>query len=211
MAANAYICTIEFKSTPTIMKKLTSITAALLMAMASLTLTSCDDDEGIANTLWGVWEGQMASYYSHGGTSYSVTYSVISFDKDPYYSASGTGYWIDYFDNSGYQYYATHIEWVVRNRNIYIESIEDGDEWVIYDYELYDDRFTGHINNDSGSQMSFSLYKTSAPDLYDYEWGWDNSTYYYNAINPSETTRSTETDGTKPVRHFGTSLATEHK
>ena len=39
------------------MKKITSLMAVIAMAVMSFTLVSCDDDDYIADTLWGVWEG----------------------------------------------------------------------------------------------------------------------------------------------------------
>ena len=41
------------------MKKFTSYIAMMMIALTSLTFTSCNDDEDIANTLWGAWEGEM--------------------------------------------------------------------------------------------------------------------------------------------------------
>ena len=41
------------------MKKFTSLTAIFMMAMMAFTFTSCTDDDDIADTLWGVWEGDM--------------------------------------------------------------------------------------------------------------------------------------------------------
>lgn len=62
-----YICNRIFKTAKQninnlkryIMKKFTSILAMIMMAAMSLTFVSCDDDEYIADTLWGVWEGDM--------------------------------------------------------------------------------------------------------------------------------------------------------
>lgn len=41
------------------MKKFTSILATIMLAVMSLTFVSCDDDSYIADSLWGVWEGDM--------------------------------------------------------------------------------------------------------------------------------------------------------
>lgn len=75
------------------MKKFTSFLTVALMALMSLTFTSCDEDSDIAYTLDGTWKGNM--YVEYGG--YDATYTVIRFDQnDGFYS--GTGYWIDYYD-----------------------------------------------------------------------------------------------------------------
>lgn len=185
------------------MKKITTLLTTLLLTVTTLTLTSCNGDEEISNTLWGVWEGHMESYYTYGDYTYSVSRTILSFDKDPYYYASGTGYWIDYFSGASFDYYATHIEWTVSNGNIRIHSLEDDEYWYIYEYGLGYNYFTGYIDGESGNSMSFSLYKTSAPNLYDYNWGW--SSYYddYGYYNAKQLSRSANTSVERPVRHFG--------
>lgn len=115
-----------------IMKKFTSILAMIMMAAMSLTFVSCDDDEYIADTLWGVWEGDMYVTSEWNGHTYYSSYSILAFDKDPYEYASGTGYWIDYYSDAPWDYFASHIEWRVNNRNIEIYSREDDTYFTIY-------------------------------------------------------------------------------
>jgi len=63
-----------------------------LIALMSLSFTSCDEDSDIAYTLDGTWTGNMQVVY--GG--YESTRTVIRFiQNDGVYS--GTGYWIDYY------------------------------------------------------------------------------------------------------------------
>ena len=64
------------------MKKLTSLLTMLLLAVTSVSLTSCED-EMIADTLEGTWEGNMyiSSYYDN--RYYDATYSEICFLRDP--------------------------------------------------------------------------------------------------------------------------------
>ncbi len=185
------------------MKRLTSILAAMMMAAAAFTLTGCDEDDDIASTLWGVWEGDMyvSSYY--GGDYYDASYSEIAFDKDPYDYASGTGYWIDYYSNAPWDYHANHIQWYVNNGVISINFIEDGGSVDIYDYSLNSNYFTGVIYNDYGEALNFRLTKTAAPDWGDYEWGWDYG-YGYNAPSYSKQKGIvTNKEKAAPVRHFG--------
>ena len=82
------------------MKKFTSIFATIMMAVMSLTFVSCDEDEYIADTLWGVWEGDMYVTSQWNGQTYYSSYSVLAFDKNPNQYASGTGYWVDYYSNA---------------------------------------------------------------------------------------------------------------
>lgn len=73
------------------MKKFTSILATIMLAVMSLTFVSCDDDSYIADSLWGVWEGDMYVTSQWNGNTYYSSYSVLAFDKDPYEYASGSG------------------------------------------------------------------------------------------------------------------------
>ncbi len=64
----------------------------LMLALGTaLSLTSCEDEE-IAYTLEGTWEGNtyMASIWN--GQTYNSTRSVVNFNRDPLSFASGTGY-----------------------------------------------------------------------------------------------------------------------
>ena len=61
------------------MKKFTSYIAMMMIALTSLTFTSCNDDEDIANTLWGVWKGEMYVTTYWGDYYYDASYSEIAF------------------------------------------------------------------------------------------------------------------------------------
>ena len=67
----------------------------VLAALMSMTIVSCDDDDDIAYTLEGTWEGDMYIQSSYNGHTYDATYSEICFLKDPYKWSSGDGYWVD--------------------------------------------------------------------------------------------------------------------
>lgn len=202
MTANAYICTIKQNLNPTDMKKITSIMAMLLMAISTFTLTGCNEDEEISNTLWGVWRGDMGMCYPDGDYYYNASYTVLAFDKDPDYSSSGEGYWIDYYSNGRYSYYATNIRWCVKSGIITISSIEDDETWCIRDYDLKNGYFTGVIYSDYSEPMSFSLTKTSSPNWNDYYWdGWYSSGYY-GYSNAKQQSRSAEATGSVPVRRI---------
>ena len=166
------------------MKIFTKTLAMALMAMMSFTVVGCyyDDDDEIARTLEGTWEGNMyTSYYNdYDGRYYDASYTEICFSRDPYRYSQGTGYWIDYYDDyywgGRYNYLASHINWEVRGRTISVYFVED-DEWVdIYDYRLDADRFTGYIDLYNGTRQRFSLRYVASPDWNSYYWGRD---YYY--------------------------------
>ena len=64
-----------------IMKKFTSLSAIIMMMAMAFTFVSCDDDEYIADTLWGVWQGDMHVYHEWSGTYYEAHESVIQFQR----------------------------------------------------------------------------------------------------------------------------------
>lgn len=86
------------------MKK-SSILTAVLLSLATLSLSSCDDEE-IANTLEGTWKGDMYISSEWDGRYYDATYTEITFLKDPYAFSSGTGYWVDYYSDAPWDYVA---------------------------------------------------------------------------------------------------------
>lgn len=181
------------------MKKFTSFLTVALMALMSLTFTSCDEDSDIAYTLDGTWKGNM--YVKYGG--YTATYTVIRFDQnDGFYS--GTGYWIDYYNDyswGGNNYIANRIRWTVRNGNIYINLLDENNSVVIYNYALSDRKFSGYVDADNGNQAKFEMYKDSKDyNWRDYDWGFNNvdASIGMDGISSRAGASSVE----KPVRKF---------
>ncbi len=174
------------------MKKWIYNIAWVMMAFVSLTLTSCDDDVEIARTLEGTWEGDMYTSAYWNGRYYDASYSQVCFLRDPYTYSSGTGYWVDYYDNAywgSYNYVTSHIEFTVRNRVINIYFVEDHETVSIYDYSLSDNYFSGYIELNNGDRRQFRLRHVNSPNWGSYSrWGYDDyyDYYYYgnkNALN----------------------------
>lgn len=186
-----------------IMKKFTSILAIMVMAAMSFTLVSCDDDDYIADTLWGVWEGDMQVRMDYHGHTYYAYETELAFDRNPYEYASGTGYWIDYYSGAPWDYYASHIEWNVYNNVIEIYSIEDDTYYRIYDYTLSDNYFTGWLESEWGDDIQFRLRKTYAPDWNDFDYGWYYDDGYYDPWYAPAQTRQGDAKAEKPVRKIG--------
>jgi hypothetical protein len=165
------------------MKKITTLMTLALLAVLSLSFTSCDDDDEIAYTLEGTWRGNMYVSSEWNGSVYDATYSEICFLRDSYSYSSGTGYWVDYYNNAGWgrNYIANHIDWRVNYGRIEVYFVEEGATIFIKNYNLNDNYFTGTIY-DNGNCVDFSLNHISSPNWYgiDY-WGWD--TYYYAKEN----------------------------
>lgn len=147
----------------------------ILMLMPVFALTSCEDAE-IAYTLEGTWRGNMYISTSYEGRTYNSTYTVITFEGDPYSISSGYGKWIDYYSDAPWDYIANHIDWEVDKRVIYIHFREEGTSLSISDYRLNDDRFVGTLY-DNGHYVDFELYHTSSPNWNSYRYYDD---YWYN-------------------------------
>lgn len=177
------------------MKKLHTILTIALLAVLSMSFASCDflwnDDDEIAYTLEGTWQGNMYISSKWGDQEYDATYSEICFLRDPYRYSSGTGYWVDYYDNYGWgrNYVANHIEWTVDYRTIKVYFIEERTTIWIEDYRLNDNYFSGIIY-DGSNRVDFRLRHVSSPNWNDYYYGWDY--YYYSKSN--DATRAASAD-----------------
>ena len=147
------------------MKKLHTILTIALLAVLSMSFASCDflwnDDDEIAYTLEGTWQGNMYISSKWGDQEYDATYSEICFLRDPYRYSSGTGYWVDYYDNYGWgrNYVANHIEWTVDFRTIKVYFVEERTTIYLEDYRLNDNYFSG-ISDDMDGQVKF-VYRIS--------------------------------------------------
>lgn len=91
----------------------------MMMAM-TFTFVSCDDDEYIADTLWGVWQGDMHVWNEWNGNYYESHDTEIAFDRNPYEYSSGSGYWVDFYSRAPWDYFASNITWTVDNGRITI-------------------------------------------------------------------------------------------
>ena len=190
------------------MKKLMSIFSMLLLALTATTLVSCDDDSDIATTLEGTWRGNMEVNTYYDGRDYQAVYSEICFVQDPYTYSSGTGYWIDYYQDSPWRnnQVANHIQWTVSNGVINVYFVEERTSLEIRNYSLYDGYFRGTIYY--GDQVAnFRLRQVSSPNWNSYtDWGYDyDDDYYYDGYAKKNVigTRAQADSTAKPVRHFG--------
>lgn len=175
------------------MRKLYTILAILMMAMTTFTMTSCDEDDDIAYTLDGVWEGNMYMQSSYNGRVYQSSYSMLQFDQDPYRYAQGTGRWIDYYSNAPWDYYASYIDWRVVNGEIQIYSRKEGVTYYITDYRLNGRYFEGYID-DGYNNVYFELTKTASRNWDDYDWdGWHYYDYGYYPAPAKDKQRNIET------------------
>lgn len=153
------------------------MTMLAIVATLGLALTSCEDED-IAYTLEGTWEGNTYMYSYYNNAYYQSTYSYVDFSRDPFTYTSGTGHWIDYYSNAPWDYVANHIYWQVDNGVISIHFEEDNYTISIERYRLDDNHFTGTIYWDRDNDRNFDLVHTSSPNWNSYTWGtgWN---YYY--------------------------------
>ncbi len=183
------------------MKKLSTLMTMALVAMMTLTLTSCDEDYDIAYTLEGTWRGNMYVSSVYDGYTYDATYTELCFVQDPYRYSSGTGYWIDHYaGDAPWRYVANHTEWKVRGGVIRIHLMEEDTYIEIANYRLDDNYFYGTIYYDD-TKVKFRMNHTSSPNWNDYDYGYDYWTGYY--AKPAPGVRAASGDA-KPMRVFRT-------
>ena len=122
------------------MKKIYNYLFVGIVAMLSMTLSSCNDDN-IARDLDGIWAGTVSVKDSWRGHSFQ--YVEIEFFKNPYRYAKGEGTEYDY---SGYDCYICDFTYEVHDNVIYI-YYADGSRVRIYDYDLYNNTFRGEFRD----------------------------------------------------------------
>lgn len=128
----------------------------------------------IGLTLEGTWEGYTHAYREYNGQLYQSNRTVLTFNADLFNVKSGTGYWVDYYNDYiwGRNYIANHISWSVKNGIIYIRFMEENFYIEIRNYSLNNGHFVGTIYTaDSDSDIDFELYKTSDRNWNDYIFG----------------------------------------
>lgn len=163
------------------MKRNIHILAMALMALCSLALTSCDDDNDIevATNLNGVWRGAIStSYYSdnyyqyYGDLQYNewaTEFRFYSYDGSYGTSTSGEGVEVDYDTDYYNQYYKVYyFKWNVAYGNIYL-YFENGENLVIRNYRMTSSHLQGDLETSDGVYVAtINLRSTN-------DWFWDTS------------------------------------
>lgn len=169
----------------------------LALACFALSFQSCED-EHIANSLEGTWEGKMYISIYYGGHTYNSTSTKICFERNPFKYTSGSGYWVDHYDRApwGWNYVANHISWQVENKIIRVDFIEEGTTIFIDRYELSGNFFHGWLN-DNGTPVEFRLKHTYSPNWEREYTHWEWNDYYYSKGSNGKTIE-------KPVRFVRT-------
>lgn len=139
------------------MKKIYNYLFVGIVAVLSMTLSSCNTDEDVARRLDGIWEGEVRQNWAWRWSDYSrYQYVDIEFYTDPYFHAEGSG--IEYDYTGSYSYVSCPFNFRVRNGVIYIDY-RDGSRVQITDYHLSGSRFSGvfrdYYNGDYLADFSF--------------------------------------------------------
>lgn len=159
------------KTTKTMEKTIRKFASYLMMVMMAFAVTSCNEDDDIAYTLDGIWEGEVATEYFNYRWGYQTEYQYvdIEFFADPYRYARGTGVERDY-SPSGRRYVECFFDFEVHNGVIYIDY-DDGSSVAIYNYRLSNNHFYGDFHDDYTGKFlaSFDFVKVN---------NWRHNRYY---------------------------------
>lgn len=176
------------------MKKIKAFVMMAMIALVTLTGFSSCRDEGIAESLDGIWRGYTYSTYDN----YSSYETEIEFIPNGSFSSSGTGTWVDYYKSNYWgnrNYVCYRMTWTVDNGDIHIR-LSDGSRIVIYHYTLNNRYFDGTLEID-GRTGSFRLDRITAPR----NGSWDEYDYYNGySYNQSKGSRA-ETDSVEGPKH----------
>lgn len=148
-----------------------------MMAMMTLSFTSCDKDSDIAYTLDGTWSGYMQLRHYYDGNWYNTYNANVYFNTTGW--SYGTGMWQDIY--SSYLKPTQPITWSVSNGNIYIEFEKSGEKAIITNYSLDNGLFSGVIQfyssyYDGGTSTSYEFSFVKIPSM-----DWSGYSYYYGA------------------------------
>ncbi len=170
------------------MKKFYNFMAVALVAMLSLTLTSCNDDEYDARLLAGYWEGEVTSA---NWRSRTFNYVDFYFEKDPQYGA-GHGYERDY-NQAGRIVAETRFYYYVENGRLRLDY-ED------LSYPVYINRW--HITSSGNVDILEATFSYRGSDVTWYlerRNTWRSNTWYdgYSEELPIEKNKDTQAEETK--------------
>lgn len=133
------------------MKRFSNLFSLIIIAIITITFTSCDRDADEADALLGIWKGQI-----EGNNSYTGYYDT----EIRFYGNQSTGGSGDEFDQDpidpNNNYYST-FNWEIRNNTIFIsyDNLNDFRNVAITDYRVSGNYFEGYMNG-----FKFSLVKT---------------------------------------------------
>jgi len=165
-------------------------TLSMLVITFTMTLISCErEDEKIARTLEGNWEGTMSEYFYSRWGNYlkgSRCYTYFNFVRQSPTSGYGTEYDEDEFGNAiergftwrvnydyGYDYTYDYFDiYIQYDSRFYVYDVYENQEYeyragiydaVIYDAYLSGSTFTGKMEGSDGSLRQFYMKYVGGP------------------------------------------------
>lgn len=142
------------------MKKFYSFLTIALVAVMSMTFTSCDEDHEIAFELDGTWEGVVYDRYNE------KFYVDFRFYQDGF-STHGYGY---EYDRSRHGDSYARFNWSVNNGNIYL-NYNDGTRVVISNYRLGGGYLDGYLQETRSGWTKGDIHLTKVSHN-PYDSGW---------------------------------------
>lgn len=118
-----------------------------------LTVSSCDEDERIADSLAGGWRGVCPCFVVGSSTPADSTY--ILFERDYVYSKTGKGCEVDFF---GSEAYFTNFRWEIDYNTLYLryDSVNAGMDCDV-NYYMLDDKIDDEIRHFVGQLDSLDF------------------------------------------------------
>ena len=154
-----------------------------LTAFAALgALTSCEEEEEVAQTINGVWETTDVMFTrTYKGQTLTPTKTVLRFDQETSTSTIGYGVAVEYFNHQDIPVVYHHIKWEVWHRkdgSVGVEWYyqETNDKFKTTDYKLNDKEFSGmcSLNNADNDKKRITFHRGTMPDVTQVEhWGYN--------------------------------------
>ena len=155
---------------------------ALITFMVLGTLTACEEEEEVAQTMNGVWETTDVMFTrSYRGQTLTPTRTIIRFDQENSASLVGYGVAVEYFNNKDIPVVYHTIKWQVWHRKDASVGVEwyyqeTGDKFKTTDFKLDDKEFSGicSLNNADDDKKRITFHRGTMPDVSNVEhWGYN--------------------------------------
>ena len=160
------------------MKKILFVAIAALVALASF--TSCEEEENVAGSLYGSWEGDLGITHIYKGQTIKPVKCVYTFTRNNDSSTIGDGYLVETFDIPELPVVYRRLRWETwkrQNGDVGVQiNLESEDvKYHIVEYNLSDRDFTGKYTSGDKTDIPFTLTRVAtAPDISNVRyWGYN--------------------------------------
>lgn len=173
--------------------------AMLVMIMTAAMMTSCDDDQRLANRLDGAWFGDFGmnyTFYDRYGHEITVNSydTYIVFYNDAISASHGWGKQVDYYKWGPYERIFNKFTWRIRDGIVYLSYPRNPDLDVeIYDFRMSYGHFIGWFGNSKDGfdldklreDYDWDYYKGNYCEYYYSNWTYDGRYWYERYYAPS--------------------------